>query len=89
MTTVRIIRTLDRKDDTVKVIGNIRQRAHRRAQGPGRLAALLLGLLVVLGLPGGTAFAAAGGAHPARPAVRVPAAAMDAVAASRPHAVPR
>ncbi|MGW2642262.1 cellulase family glycosylhydrolase [Streptomyces sp. NPDC001348] len=66
-------------------MGTVRQRAHQHAQGPGRLAALLLALLVVLGLPGGTSFAvAAGAAHPARPAVRVPVGAVDAVAAMQP-----
>ncbi|MET8948599.1 cellulase family glycosylhydrolase [Streptomyces sp. NPDC004542] len=69
----------------MKDLGTVRHRARRRAQGHGRLAALLLALLVVLGLPGGTAFAAvADAAHPARAAIRVPAGAVDAVAAMQP-----
>lgn len=55
---------------------------HHRSRGPGRLAGLLLTLLVVLGMTGGTALAATDtSAHPVRPKVRVPASAMDAVAA--------
>ncbi|WP_369227039.1 cellulase family glycosylhydrolase [Streptomyces sp. R39] len=69
----------------MKDIGTVRHRTRRRAKGHGRLAALLLALLVVLGLSGGTAVAAvAGVAHPARPAIRVPATAVDAVAAMQP-----
>ncbi|MFR0357486.1 cellulase family glycosylhydrolase [Streptomyces sediminimaris] len=69
----------------MKDIGTLRHRTHRPPRGPGRLAALILALLVVLALPRGTAFAAASGtAHSQRPAVRVPAAAVDAVAAMQP-----
>ncbi|MFF8380498.1 cellulase family glycosylhydrolase [Streptomyces sp. NPDC015661] len=63
---------------------DIRQPSPHRSRGPGRLAALLLALLVMLGLSGGTTFAAADDARkPARP-VSVPASAMDAVAAMQP-----
>ncbi|WP_053712299.1 cellulase family glycosylhydrolase [Streptomyces sp. NRRL B-3648] len=59
--------------------------AHRRSRGPGRPAALLLALLVTLGLSASSTFAAAGGhGKPARPTVRVPSAAADAVAAMQP-----
>ncbi|MFF4568186.1 cellulase family glycosylhydrolase [Streptomyces sp. NPDC001410] len=62
---------------------DIRQPARRR--GPGRLAGLLLALLVILGLSGSTALAAPGGTAPQRSStVRVPARAMDAVAAMQP-----
>ncbi|OLZ74820.1 cellulase [Streptomyces sp. IMTB 2501] len=61
---------------------DIRHPAHRRSRGPGRLAALLLTLLAIVGLSSGTTMAAADG--PARTQVRVPASAMDAVAAMQP-----
>jgi endoglucanase len=64
---------------------DIRQPAIRRSRGPGRLAALLLALAVMLGLTGGTAIAAPDSTPaPARSAVTVPASAMDAVAAMQP-----
>ncbi|MFD8864370.1 cellulase family glycosylhydrolase [Streptomyces sp. NPDC059590] len=64
---------------------DIRQPAHHRNRGPGRLAALLLALLVILGLSVGSASAAPDGTRePSRSAVRVPAAAKDAVAAMQP-----
>ena len=64
---------------------DIRHPAHHRGRGPGRLAALLLTLVVMLGLTGGTALAAPGGTREASPsAVRVPASPMDAVAAMQP-----
>ncbi|GGO53707.1 hypothetical protein GCM10012286_61730 [Streptomyces lasiicapitis] len=64
---------------------DIRQPAHRRGRGPGRLAGLLMALLVVLGLSGSTALAAPDGtAQQAQSTVRVPARAMDAVAAMQP-----
>ncbi|ADI13041.1 glycoside hydrolase family 5 [Streptomyces bingchenggensis BCW-1] len=65
---------------------DIRQPAHHRNRGPGRLAALLLALLVILGLSGGSASAAPDGTmeKPSRSTVRVPAAAKDAVAAMQP-----
>ncbi|MFF7794576.1 cellulase family glycosylhydrolase [Streptomyces sp. NPDC007991] len=63
----------------------IRQPAHRRRRGPGRLAGLLMTLLVILGLSGSTALAAPGGtARQAGSTARVPARAMDAVAAMQP-----
>ncbi|WP_406102338.1 cellulase family glycosylhydrolase [Streptomyces canus] len=63
----------------------IRQPAHHRRRGPGRLAGLLMTLLVVLGLSGSTALAAPGGtAQQAGAKVKVPARAMDAVAAMQP-----
>ncbi|MCX5206297.1 cellulase family glycosylhydrolase [Streptomyces sp. NBC_00237] len=60
--------------------------AHRRGHGSGRLTALLVALLVVLGLaPTGTATAAPDApARQAPAAVKVPARAMDAVAAMQP-----
>ncbi|MEU1011680.1 cellulase family glycosylhydrolase [Streptomyces sp. NPDC005890] len=59
--------------------------AHHRSRGPGRLAALLLALLVTLGLSAGSAFAAPDGhGQPSRSTVRVPAGATDAVAAMQP-----
>lgn len=74
--------TTYRKEQQVK---DIRHPAHHRSRGPGRLAALLLTLLVIAGLSSGTTMAAADGpAHPARSQVRVPASAMDAVAAMQP-----
>lgn len=64
---------------------DIRRPAHQRGRGPGRLAGLLMALLVVLGLSGSTATAAPGGtAQQAASTVRVPARAMDAVAAMQP-----
>ncbi|MEV5879619.1 cellulase family glycosylhydrolase [Streptomyces sp. NPDC052101] len=64
---------------------DIRSSSHHRSRGPGRLAGLLMALLVVLGLSGSTALAAPGGtAQQTRSAVRVPARAMDAVAAMQP-----
>ncbi|MFF4833302.1 cellulase family glycosylhydrolase [Streptomyces sp. NPDC001315] len=64
---------------------DIRQPAHHRSRGPGRLAGLLMALLVILGLSGSTALAAPGGtAQQARATVSVPARAMDAVAAMQP-----
>jgi endoglucanase len=61
---------------------DIRRPAHHRSRGPGRLAGLLMALLVVLGLSGSTAIAAPGGtAQQAGSTVRVPDRAMDAVAA--------
>ncbi|WP_328875612.1 cellulase family glycosylhydrolase [Streptomyces sp. NBC_00287] len=64
---------------------DIRQPAHHRSRGPGRLATLLLTLVVMLGLTGGTALAAPDGTRKASPsAVSVPASAMDAVAAMQP-----
>lgn len=62
-----------------------RQPAHHRGRGPGRLAALLLTLVVMLGLTGGTALAAPDGTNQAPPsAIRVPASAKDAVAQMQP-----
>ncbi|MFF3607924.1 cellulase family glycosylhydrolase [Streptomyces sp. NPDC002463] len=59
--------------------------AHHRSRGPGRLAPLLLAVVVMLGLSGFTAFAAPGGGKVSSgPAVVVPASAMDAVAAMQP-----
>ena len=64
---------------------DIRQPAHHRSRGPGRLAGLLMALLVILGPSGSTALAAPGGTAPqAGSTVRVPARAMDAVAAMQP-----
>lgn len=64
---------------------DIRHPARHRRRGPGRLASLLLTLLVILGLSGGTALAAPDGAGEAsRSTVTVPASAMDAVAAMQP-----
>jgi aryl-phospho-beta-D-glucosidase BglC (GH1 family) len=64
---------------------DIRRPAHHRSRGPGRLAGLLMALLVVLGLSGSTALAAPGGtAQQAASTVRVPARAMAAVAAMQP-----
>jgi endoglucanase len=59
--------------------------AHHRSRGPGRLAGLLMALLVILGLSGSTALAAPGGtAQQTASTVGVPARAMDAVAAMQP-----
>ncbi|KUO17405.1 cellulase family glycosylhydrolase [Streptomyces dysideae] len=64
---------------------DIRRPSHHRSRGPGRLAALLLTLVVMLGLTGGTALAAPDGTRKAsQSAVSVPASAMDAVAAMQP-----
>ncbi|MCB8901287.1 MULTISPECIES: cellulase family glycosylhydrolase [unclassified Streptomyces] len=64
---------------------DIRPAARHRNRGPGRLAGLLMALLVVLGLAGSTAIAAPGGtAQQARVTVKVPARALDAVAAMQP-----
>ncbi|MFI8836406.1 cellulase family glycosylhydrolase [Streptomyces afghaniensis] len=64
---------------------DMRQPAHHRRRGPGRLAGLLMALLVILGLSGSTALAAPGGtAQQAASSVKVPAGAMDAVAAMQP-----
>jgi endoglucanase len=66
-------------------MNDIRRPAHHRSRGPGRLAGLLMALLVVLGLSGSTAIAAPDGtAQQAGSTVRVPARAMDAVAAMQP-----
>ncbi|MBT2451535.1 cellulase family glycosylhydrolase [Streptomyces sp. ISL-43] len=64
---------------------DIRHPAQHRSRGPGRLAALLLALAVMLGLAGGTALAAPDGHRkPSRPVVRVPDNPMDAVAQMQP-----
>ncbi|WP_328504090.1 cellulase family glycosylhydrolase [Streptomyces sp. NBC_00457] len=64
---------------------DIRHPAHHRSRAPGRLASLLLVLAVMLGLAGGTSTAATdAAAEPTRSTVRVPARAMDAVAAMQP-----
>ncbi|MDG9711294.1 cellulase family glycosylhydrolase [Streptomyces sp. DH10] len=64
---------------------DIRRPSHPRSRGPGRLPGLLMALLVVLGLSGSTAIAAPDGtAQQAASTVRVPARAMDAVAAMQP-----
>ncbi|ANS70502.1 endoglucanase B [Streptomyces lincolnensis] len=64
---------------------DIRQPAHHRRRGTGRLAGPLMALLVILGLSGSTALAAPGGtAQQAGSTVKVPARAMDAVAAMQP-----
>ncbi|MER6122175.1 cellulase family glycosylhydrolase [Streptomyces sp. NPDC001795] len=64
---------------------DIRQPARHRRRGPGRLAGLLMALLVILGLSGSAAIAAPDGtAAPAPSTVRVPARAVDAVAAMQP-----
>ncbi|MEY9996489.1 aryl-phospho-beta-D-glucosidase BglC (GH1 family) [Streptomyces sp. V4I8] len=64
---------------------DIRRPSRHRSRGPGRLAGLLMALLVVLGLSGSTAIAAPGDtAQQARATVKVPARAMDAVAAMQP-----
>ncbi|MFJ4694274.1 cellulase family glycosylhydrolase [Streptomyces sp. NPDC088766] len=62
---------------------DIRNAAHRRSRGPGRLAGLLLTVLVIVGLSGGTSLAATGDpAQSERP--KAAAAAVDAVAAMQP-----
>ena len=64
---------------------HIRRPAHHRSRGPGLLAGLLMALLVILGLSGSTALAAPGGtAQQTGSTVKVPARAMDAVAAMQP-----
>jgi aryl-phospho-beta-D-glucosidase BglC (GH1 family) len=64
---------------------DIRQPAHHRRRGPRRLAGVLMALLVILGLAGSTALAAPRGtAQQAPSAAKVPARAMDAVAAMQP-----
>lgn len=64
---------------------DIRRPEHHRSRGPGRLAGLLMALLVILGLSGTTALAAPGGtAQQAGITVKVPARAKDAVAAMQP-----
>ena len=64
---------------------DFRRPAHHRSRGPGRLSGLLMALLVVLGLSGSTAIAAPDGTpRQAASTVRVPARAMDAVAAMQP-----
>src|ERR1700745_4213957 len=64
---------------------HIRRPAHHRSRGPGLLAGLLMALLVILGLSGSTALAAPGGtAQQTGSMVKVPARAMDAVAAMQP-----
>jgi endoglucanase len=64
---------------------DVRQPARHRRRGPGRVAGLLMALLVVLGLSAGTAGAAPDGtAKPTSSTVKVPARAMDAVAAMQP-----
>ncbi|MFC9926560.1 cellulase family glycosylhydrolase [Streptomyces sp. NPDC127190] len=66
-------------------MADIRHPARHRGRPPGRLAALLLALAVLLGLAGGTALAAPGSTRePAGGAVRVPASARGAVAAMQP-----
>ncbi|MFE6174568.1 cellulase family glycosylhydrolase [Streptomyces sp. NPDC056464] len=63
---------------------DIRQPTRDRRRGPGRLAGLLLALLVILGLSG-TALAAPGGTSQQRPSTAgVPSRAMDAVDAMQP-----
>ncbi|GHE13768.1 cellulase family glycosylhydrolase [Streptomyces alanosinicus] len=64
---------------------DIQRPAHHRRRGPGLLGGLLMALLVILGLSGSTALAAPGGtAQQTGSAVKVPARAMDAVAAMQP-----
>ncbi|MFD8982225.1 cellulase family glycosylhydrolase [Streptomyces sp. NPDC059564] len=64
---------------------DIRHPAQHRSRGPGRLAALLLTLVVMSGLTGGAALAApAAHQRPSRPVVRVPDNPMDAVARMQP-----
>ncbi|MFF6916463.1 cellulase family glycosylhydrolase [Streptomyces sp. NPDC012466] len=64
---------------------DIRRPAHHRGRGPGRVAGLLLAVLVVLGLAGSSAVAAPDGpAQPAASVAGVPARAMDAVSAMQP-----
>ncbi|KMS70718.1 hypothetical protein ACM01_30465 [Streptomyces viridochromogenes] len=64
---------------------DLRQPAHHRSRGTSRLAPLFPVLAVMLGLAGGTSTAATDhAAEPTRSTVRVPARAMDAVAAMQP-----
>lgn len=64
---------------------DIRQPAHRRVRGTGRLAALLMALAVMLGLSGGAAFAAPDEHRkPSWPVLWVPDNAKDAVAQMQP-----
>ncbi|MFI6931660.1 cellulase family glycosylhydrolase [Streptomyces sp. NPDC050287] len=64
---------------------DIQRPAHHRGRGPGRLAGLLMALLVILGLSAGAVLAAPGGtAQQASSTLTVPARAMDAVAAMQP-----
>lgn len=64
---------------------DLRQTAHQRVRNPGRLAALLLALAVMLGLSAGTTFAAPDDhGRPPWPTVRVPDNPMDAVAQMQP-----
>lgn len=64
---------------------DIRRPAHHRSRGPGRLAGLLMSLLVILGLSGSTALAATDGtAQQALATIKVPSGAKDAVAAMQP-----
>ncbi|AZQ39810.1 cellulase [Streptomyces cyaneochromogenes] len=64
---------------------DIRQPARQGRPGPGRLAGLLMALLVILGLAGSTATAAPGDSAPqALSTGKVPARAMDAVDAMQP-----
>ncbi|MGW0390456.1 cellulase family glycosylhydrolase [Streptomyces sp. NPDC003042] len=64
---------------------DIRHAAQHRSRGPGRLAALLLTLVVMLGLTGGTALAAPDGHRkPSWPVVWVPDNPVDAVARMQP-----
>ncbi|MCJ1676623.1 cellulase family glycosylhydrolase [Streptomyces sp. APSN-46.1] len=64
---------------------DIRQPAQHRSRGPGRLAALLLTLVVMVGLTGGTALAAPGAYRkPSWPVVWVPDNPVDAVAQMQP-----
>ncbi|WP_030555109.1 cellulase family glycosylhydrolase [Streptomyces exfoliatus] len=65
-------------------MNDIRQPARHRGRGPGRLIALALALFVMLGLSGGTAFAAPDDAEKPSHAVWVPASAKDVVAAMQP-----
>ncbi|MFD9408620.1 cellulase family glycosylhydrolase [Streptomyces sp. NPDC059989] len=64
---------------------DIRHPSQHRNRGPGRLAALLLTLVVMSGLTGGAALAAPDPHQkPSRPVVRVPDNPMDAVARMQP-----
>ncbi|MFK8908131.1 cellulase family glycosylhydrolase [Streptomyces sp. YS-3] len=66
-------------------MNDIRPAAHPGGHSPGRLAALLLALALMLGLSGTTALAAPDRSpEPAGVTVRVPASRMDAVAAMQP-----
>ncbi|MET8213972.1 cellulase family glycosylhydrolase, partial [Streptomyces sp. NPDC005373] len=64
---------------------DLRKPEYHRGRRRGRLAALLMTLLVVMGLSSSTAMATINSpAHQAQSKVRVPANAMDAVAAMQP-----